>query len=211
MIKVDTSAGQHIDSAISHALGVAKSKSDTACFEFNGVTIKVSATSQPDRIKRDLETAYLLDWKEMGPDYPEVYSEALQHQIREATLVRDKERQEAAAVREQKDLEERERFATLTSGVEFKVTNEAEYNSWRDKNRGGYSNACFEFAEGWAKLMKAEIDKGVPLSECAEKCSYQLGFLGISGAQYGAARSILIQCWEHGGELKKLQEEGTLT
>lgn len=51
--------------------------------------------------------------------------------------------------------------------------------------------------------MQSEIAKGKTIAECAEKCSFQLGFLGITGFMYGCAVGILSVCWKHGEELRK--------
>ena len=37
----------------------------------------------------------------------------------------------------------------------------------------------------------------------AENCSKQVDFMGITGAMYGMAVSILAKCWKHGEALRK--------
>lgn len=43
---------------------------------------------------------------------------------------------------------------------------EKEYKDWYDKNSDGYSRACFTYAERWAELLEAEIDKSNDVMKC---------------------------------------------
>ncbi len=43
---------------------------------------------------------------------------------------------------------------------------EKEYKDWYDKNSDGYSRACSDYAERWAELLEAEIDKSNDVMKC---------------------------------------------
>lgn len=51
--------------------------------------------------------------------------------------------------------------------------------------------------------MQVEMSKGKTLKDVAEKTSFEMGFLGTTGFMYGAAVSVLSQCWKYGEELRK--------
>ena len=90
---------------------------------------------------------------------------------------------------------------------------EADYQSWKDKNSDPYGGACFTYAEQWADLMEAEIDKGAVLIDIAERTEREADTDGITGFMYGMAVNILSLCWIHGEELrqwhnKKYNHEG---
>ncbi|AMO25884.1 hypothetical protein Blue_061 [Bacillus phage Deep Blue] len=85
----------------------------------------------------------------------------------------------------------------------MKVVDEKVYEDWKAKNTDGYGSGIFRYVEKWANLMEAEINKGAKVKDIAQKLSHDADTEGITGFMYGAAVSILSQCWEHGGELKK--------
>lgn len=83
---------------------------------------------------------------------------------------------------------------------------EKEYKDWYDKNSDRYSRACFTYAERWAELLEAEIDKSNDVMKCfadnADRLSREADTEGITGFMYGCAVSI-SQCWEYGEYLRK--------
>lgn len=86
----------------------------------------------------------------------------------------------------------------------MKIKNQEEYQDWIDKQNGHpYGLACFRYAENWANLMEAEMEKGKEIKDIAEKMSYQADTEGITGFMYGMSVNILSHCWEHGEELRK--------
>lgn len=84
---------------------------------------------------------------------------------------------------------------------------EQEYKDWYSKNNDGYGRACFTFAERWADLMEAEIEKSDDIIKCfadnADEASRKADTEGITGFMYGYAVNILSQCWEYGEYLRK--------
>ena len=85
---------------------------------------------------------------------------------------------------------------------------ELDYKEWNDKNSDSYGHACFTYAERWAGLLEELIEKSSddPLNvivENARSTSCEADKEGITGFMYGAAVSILSQCWEYGEDLRK--------
>ena len=84
---------------------------------------------------------------------------------------------------------------------------EKEYKDWYDKNSDEYSRACFTYAERWAELLEAEIDKSNDVTKCfadnADRLSREADTEGITGFMYGCAVSILSLYWEYGEYLRK--------
>ncbi|ALO79641.1 hypothetical protein HOBO_233 [Bacillus phage Hobo] len=85
----------------------------------------------------------------------------------------------------------------------MKIVDEKVYEDWKEKNTDGYGAGIFRYAEKWANLMEEEITKGSRIRDVAQKLSHDADTEGITGFMYGAAVSILSQCWVHGEELKK--------
>lgn len=83
---------------------------------------------------------------------------------------------------------------------------EKDYKEWRDKNTDPYGNAVFTYAERWAESMEQMIeevgDVTKAIAENAESLSHEADTEGITGFMYGAAVSILAQCWKHGETLR---------
>lgn len=84
---------------------------------------------------------------------------------------------------------------------------EKEYKDWYNKNSDEYGRACFTYAERWAELLEAEINKSNDVMKCfvdnADRLSHEADTEGITGFMYGCAVSILSQSWEYGEYLRK--------
>jgi hypothetical protein len=85
---------------------------------------------------------------------------------------------------------------------------EQEYKDWYEKNSDPYGRACFTYAERWAGMMEEKIeaseeDEMKVIVDNAKQLSYEADKEGITGFMYGAAVSILSQCWEYGEFLRK--------
>ena len=65
---------------------------------------------------------------------------------------------------------------------------EKEYKDWYDKNSDEYGRACFTYAERWAELLEAEIDKSNDDMKCfvdnADRLSHEADTEGITGFMY---------------------------
>lgn len=84
---------------------------------------------------------------------------------------------------------------------------ELEYSNWYEKNSDPYGRACFTYAERWADLLEKKIEESddpeKAIVDNAEKLSHEADVEGITGFMYGAAASILSQCWLYGEYLRK--------
>jgi uncharacterized protein YgiM (DUF1202 family) len=85
----------------------------------------------------------------------------------------------------------------------MKVKDIQVYEDWKAKQKDGYGQAIFRYAEKWAGLMENAIENGEKVKDVAEKLSHEADTEGITGFMYGASVSILSQCWEHGEKLRK--------
>ena len=72
-----------------------------------------------------------------------------------------------------------------------------------NNNQDPYRKAIHDFAEKWANLMEEEVDNGYSIEDVANKTSHKADTEGITGFMYGAAISILSNCWVYGEELKQ--------
>jgi len=77
------------------------------------------------------------------------------------------------------------------------------WDTWRDNNQDGYGKAIMDYAERWADLMEAQLALGIKLENCAKQTSYDADTDGITGFMYGAAVSVLAQCWKYGEQLRR--------
>lgn len=98
---------------------------------------------------------------------------------------------------------ERAAFKEKTVNVKMEFKEKADWDLGLSKNTDSYGGCVYEYAEGWAKLMQVEMLGGKELEDIAEKTSYEMGFLGITGFMYGAAVSVLSHCWLYGERLRK--------
>lgn len=79
---------------------------------------------------------------------------------------------------------------------------EQDYKDWFEKQSDDYGRACFRYAEKWAELIEAAIDKGEKLEDVAEQLSHDADEEGITGFIYGMAVGLLSQGWVHGEKLR---------
>ena len=91
--------------------------------------------------------------------------------------------------------------------MKIKEGKQNDYDSWFAKNQDGYGRAIFTFANRWAEMLEEKIktigDPDSAIALCAEKTSFDADTEGITGFMYGAAVSILAECWEYGEVLRK--------
>lgn len=202
-VKYPTSAGDSFNTVAERASMIAASRNAVVEFLFNEVKCLVDAKTNLDYLYRDYANSWLMGWKSVGPECPEVHSPEIEAEMAMRKKARDEKQAAQEAEWRQKDEAERKAFELKTAGVEIELSDRAGWDSWKAKNCDPYGNCCFVYAESWAKLMQKEIASGKRLRDIAESTSFELGFLGITGFMYGAAVSILSKCWIHGEELRK--------
>lgn len=202
-MKLNTSAGDSFNEVAQKAKSISVRTKQIVNFDFNGINCIVSEKIDLDLLYRDYSNSFIMDWKQVGPDClieyePEVF--------KELTLRKDaneKKRQSEEKEYRIKEEKAREAFSKKVSGIRIELFDSETYNSWKSKNTDPYGACCFEYAEGWAKLMQKEISNGNKIEDVAEKTSFELNFLGITGFMYGMAVNILSKCWVHGEQLRE--------
>lgn len=83
-----------------------------------------------------------------------------------------------------------------------KLKDQKVYDDWKAVNVDAYSNRIFTYAEDWAALMEARMEKGERLEDIAHETERQADTDGITGFMYGAAVAVLSHCWIHGEQLR---------
>lgn len=89
-----------------------------------------------------------------------------------------------------------------TNTMKIKVGTEQQYADWKSKNTDPYGARCFSYAEDWANLMEARMEKGEKIAQCAEQTSHEADTDGITGFMYGVAVAVLSNHWQHGEALR---------
>jgi hypothetical protein len=180
-------------------------------FDFNDIKCLVDKDTNLEWLERDYMNAHLMDWKQIGTECLPLYEQAVQEELERREKAREKKRKaEEKAYRVKEDIE-RKLFEEKVKGIEMEIVDQEGYDKWKANQKGdGYGLACFDYAEGWAKLMQKEfadrdIEEPTVISMIAfaENCSKQVDFMGITGFMYGAAVSILAHHWKHGEALRK--------
>ena len=85
----------------------------------------------------------------------------------------------------------------------MKFKDESIWKKGLANNQDSYGGGVYTYAERWANMMEAKIEKGEKLEDCAKQLSHDADKEGITGFMYGAAVQILSAAWIHGEELRK--------
>jgi len=175
-------------------------------FEFNGIKVFVDETTNLDWLSRDYSTAWIMDWKEIGPKCVETYPIELQQEIDKRRAEKELKAENRRKEIEAADKIERDACEALVKDIVLEINHgmEEEYKAYVEKNsHDGYSRGVVDYAEFWAKLMQIEIAKGHSVKDIADSSQEGLNFLGITGFMYGCAVQALARFWKHGEELRK--------
>lgn len=203
-IKLTLQIGIDIFSIIDKAKELsAKNNGQVVETEFNGVNLLITETTDNALLWRDIQTARLLKWDSVGPNPAPTYSGLLQTRIDAAEKERDAKQAAEDAEYKRKSDEQRLAVERKIANVPFSITNSEGWEKGLSNNSDGYGRAIYDYSEAWAKLMQVEIESGARLEDIADKTSHELSYMGITGFMYGAAVSILSQCWVHGDALKR--------
>lgn len=200
--KMDAGWG-HFDDTAKKAKDLATERNFTVEFEFNGTICVVDNDTNLEWLFRDYCNANRMEWKEVGANCVAEYSPEIKAELERRNKISDEK--EAERQREYKIKEDKEKadFAEKVKGLQMEFKNKDAWDRGLSVNTDPYGGCVYEYAEGWAKLMQREILNGKKVHECAEKTSFELGFLGITGFMYGAAVSVLSECWLYGEQLRK--------
>lgn len=176
-------------------------------FEFNGITCLVDGNTMLDLLARDFYNAFIMDWKTIGPDCPVNYSPELQQELQAKRLAADEQQQKELALMQEANAKMKALVEEKTANVTLLIHPEKadEYREYVAINSNeGYSRAVVDYAEAWAKLMQVEVAKGrTEISLIADECQRSLGYMGITGFQYGCVVQSLAHFWVFGEELRQ--------
>jgi len=123
----------------------------------------------------------------------------------EAFIQTDEYRIQQAQRIERARIADAARCAALVDAPPPDIIDDDAWVEWELANPDPYGGRIMSFAEDWARLMQVEIAKGRTVAECAEECARLADHDGITGFMYGAAKSVLVQTWRHGAELKEIR------
>ena len=172
-------------------------------FDFNGIKCLVDKDTDLNYLYRDYLNAWTMGWKTVGPNCVTKYDKKTQAELERLTKIEEEESAKVDEEYRKKEADEKAIFDKKIAGIELELKDIEGWNKNREINTDPYGKAALDYAEGWAKLMQVEIAKGNKLIDIAEKTSFELGFMGITGFMYGCAVNILSHCWVHGEELRK--------
>lgn len=207
MIELDIGWGRDINQAIEFAISEAENKKEQCTFEFNGVTVVVSAGSIPNLIYRDWNrgmNGYLGKNPIVGP-FP---YRLLSNEDLEGDRKIQKENDAKREIQNQKWAEEARAKkaklnAALSNAAQMEFSNKPAWDKFVEANQDSYGNACVKYAEKWAMLMQAKMKDGASIASCADETGSLADDEGITGFMYGCAVSMLAQCWKYGEELRR--------
>lgn len=183
-------------------------------FDFNGVTLHISGTSNLEHITRDWTRAmsgYLGDKPEVGPHpQPRLSSKELDSDARIEAANQARRDKEAAkrtsnAKAHRKRVEARMKNAPE---MEFDGPQGKElWDSWVAANTDPMGAGIMAYAERWARMMQLEMSKGKSLTDIYDDTRMEADLEGMSGASGGFAQQMLVQAWKHGAELARARDE----
>jgi len=201
--KLNTGAGDTFSKVAEKAKQIATERNFTVEFEFNGVTCLVSTDTNLEWLYRDYVNSWVMEWKKIGPDCAKEYDKVTKAEFKKRQSIAEEKAAEESRQYKIKEDKERAAFEEKTANVKMELKSKEDWELGLSNNKDAYGGCIYEYAEGWAKLMQVGMSEGKRLEDIAEKTSHEMGFLGITGFMYGAAVSILSQCWVHGEALRK--------
>ncbi len=200
-IALKTMVGDDFKNTSKKAKTMATAKQNVQ-FDFNGILCVVSKKTNTEYLYRDYGNAHLMGWKTIGPDCVKTYPDDVSTQIETKTAEREeRSRLRAIELRKEED-EKRTAFEAKIGGIEFDCINKELFDGIVSKNSDSYGAGIVSYATRWARLMQYEIMNGQTVASTAKRASHEADIDGITGYMYGAAVSILSQCWAHGEELR---------
>lgn len=203
MKKIETFIGDSFDKVSERSKQLATKENIRVKFDFNGTVCIVDKDTDIILLYRDYVNSHIMNWETIGPNCLPAYESDVQTELDKRKKVQEDEENIRRAEYKKEEDRERNIFNNKILGVKFECSDLGYFEKQKALNSDSYGAAIIDYAESWAKLMQVEISNGKKLIECAESTSFELGFLGITGFMYGAAVSILSQCWKHGEELRK--------
>lgn len=206
-LKLDTwSLGNSFDDVARKAKVIAENKKAIAEFEFNGVVCLVSKDTNLDWLYRDYSNSWTMEWKSVGPNCIEEYDEGTAKEFHRLSVKKEEEAEQRRQQLAKKDAEQEALVKSWIDGVVLHLIDgkDKEYAEFVTKNSNdGYSRAVVDYAEVWAKIMQRKLVNGATISDIADESQKELGYLGITGFQYGCVVNALSHFWVHGQDLRE--------
>jgi len=75
-------------------------------------------------------------------------------------------------------------------------------NGLNNSQLTGTVRSLYDYAEAWADLMEAEMEKGTALTACAQITSFQANTEDLSLPIRKQAMHTLVKVWKHGDALR---------
>jgi hypothetical protein len=91
------------------------------------------------------------------------------------------------------------------NNFKFSEGGEEKWKMSVEKNTDPYGKEVLDFAKAWAIYMEEELSELT--KDIMENCSKKADVGGITGFMYGAAVSVLSECWKYGEELRKIHNK----
>ncbi len=205
--RLEAAPGASIGPTIAEAIELAATAEHgpIVMFDFNHVTVTVAADSNATLVEREWWRALRgFIEKRVGPHPAAELTSDEKASDAAKQAEHDRIEAERAAAWEQKERLKREASeASLTDAAPIALRDPAAWQSWLEANKDGYGGAVMNYAERWARMMQVEMARGAVLSDVATRLSHEADLEGITGFMYGAAVSVLSQCWEHGEALRR--------
>jgi len=181
-MKITPQAGTRLQDVCEEAIRMATADKCEVSFEFNGHTLTATAGSTLAGMLKTYDEA----WKAAADSY-HASDEYKQAQVRRAEEKRQKAEALAAAL------------ALAPSQMTLR-----DPEAWQQmcaSNADAYGAGVIRYAQTWARVMEGMHANGARIPDIAERCSHIADDVGVSGAGYGIAKSVLRQVWIHGGQL----------
>ena len=169
-IELDTfdlpSGGWKLKDCVTDAIQIASQKGAKVKFTFNGVSVIVEGSSNPETIWRDYIRAsrgYI--GREVGPHPTLVLPDEVLAREAELDAQAEARRQEAqTAAQKAAESKRQEVEAKLALAPAMEITNLRTWEAWVESNQDPYGREVLGFAERWAKLMQLSSNQGWPSS-----------------------------------------------
>lgn len=179
--------GTTVSDAAEALVALAKEKGRAVTADFNEVVLTATPTTDAASI--------------LGHYDAETNKRRAEHEREHQAWLRTPAGQ--AAQRKEREREDYLEAETAAGLPAFDVADDVAWRKCVDANSDGYGACCVRYAARWANYMEKAMVAGATVIDCAKPCSRTADLEGITGFMYGAAVSMLAQCWRHGEELRR--------
>lgn len=200
---LETYGGDRFSDVAKEAKSIAIEDNLVVEFKFNGVKCLVDKNTNLDWLERDYHNSFEMEWRVIGGECVAEYDLETQEELKRRRIASEARAEQRRKELKAKDEAEKNEFDAKVKGIELELLHPDVWQKNVEVNQDGYGKAVIDYAEGWAKLMQIEIAQGKTVAEVYDSTQHGLGFLGITGFQFGCAVSLLSASWKYGEELRK--------